>query len=415
MNALQEGTHPVAFPTETVYGLGANALSSLAVRGIYTAKQRPSDNPLIVHVASLEQLRSLLSPNLPSSTAAPDPIPAIYHPLISRFWPGPLTILLPLPIQPPVFAPEISHNLPTFAVRMPSSTLALALIRLAGLPLAAPSANASTRPSPTSAQHVLHDLDGRIELILDGGECDVGVESTVVDGLRDPPCVLRPGGVGLEEIRKVKGWERVTVGYGDSMQRGGSESQERSENVVEKVEEGPRAPGMKYKHYAPRARVVLVEAETGRAERNSNGDDSLVINAQTALQRLIDAAVTSGERSIGILRTRRWQVPRGKKVNPENESATTANATSLSPKLLQIATSTQDAPAIQLWDLVIGPTTQDVARGLFAALRELDLKGVESILVEGIPDGEQEEGQGSENDELAAAVMNRLRKAVAGG
>ncbi len=190
-HALQTSSIPVAFPTETVYGLGADATRSEAVRGIYIAKQRPSDNPLIVHVGSLDQLRALLRPpppkkvhtsnldrtndNLPSTpNPEDDPIPPIYHFAIRKFWPGPLTLLFPLPCPSP-FAPEVTNTLSTVGIRMPSSPLARLLISLSNRPLAAPSANASTRPSPTTAAHVLHDLDGRIEMILDGGSCEVGV------------------------------------------------------------------------------------------------------------------------------------------------------------------------------------------------------------------------------------------------
>lgn len=191
---LRDENIPVAFPTETVYGLGADATRSAAVRGIFEAKQRPSDNPLIVHVCSLQQLRTLLKPfgrdgasehsdTEPSLTKdTQDPIPDIYKPLINKFWPGPLTVILPTP-SGSVLAPEVTAGLRTFGARMPGNLLALALIKLANVPLAAPSANASTKPSPTAAEHVKHDLDGRIELIIDGGPCDIGVESTVVDGL----------------------------------------------------------------------------------------------------------------------------------------------------------------------------------------------------------------------------------------
>ncbi|MBE3042216.1 threonylcarbamoyl-AMP synthase, partial [Candidatus Bathyarchaeota archaeon] len=229
---LLESDTPVAFPTETVYGLGADARRSGAVKGIYAAKGRPSDNPLIVHVCDLQMLRELLTPAGELPALEPDPIPDIYKPLIERFWPGPLTILLPSP-QPARLAPEVTAGLPSFGARMPDSTLALALIKLADAPLAAPSANASTKPSPTAARHVLDDLDGRIETILDGGPCRVGVESTVVDGLCDPPVVLRPGGVSLEELRGCPGWEGAVKGYQDQSEVGKA---------------APRAPGMKYKH-----------------------------------------------------------------------------------------------------------------------------------------------------------------------
>lgn len=207
---LQSRDLPVGFPTETVYGLGADATRSASVRGIYTAKGRPSDNPLIVHVSDLQMLRQLLAPGDATNGATngqKDPIPDIYKPLIDRFWPGPLTMLMPVPGSSKL-APEVTAGLKCFGARMPSSPLALSLIKLTGAPLAAPSANASTRPSATTASDVLEDMDGRIEMILDGGSCQVGVESTVVDGLCDPPVVLRPGGVTLEDLRSCPGWEK---------------------------------------------------------------------------------------------------------------------------------------------------------------------------------------------------------------
>ncbi|KAH6686562.1 SUA5 protein, partial [Verticillium dahliae] len=234
---LRTNDTPVAFPTETVYGLGADATRSAAVKGIYAAKGRPSDNPLIIHVSDLTMLRRFLAPAAPSdasgappseasdapdaadAAAVEDPIPAIYKPLLERFWPGPLTILLPLPSPSPL-APEVTAGLPTFAVRMPASPLALSLIALADTPLAAPSANASTKPSPTAARHVLDDLAGRIELILDAGPCAVGVESTVVDGLCDPPVVLRPGGLALDRLRACPGWARAVKAYRDASEEG---------------------------------------------------------------------------------------------------------------------------------------------------------------------------------------------------
>ena len=268
---LRDSDIPVAFPTETVYGLGADATRSAAVRGIYNAKGRPSDNPLIVHVSSLSQLRRLLAPTDSSVSAPeppPDPIPQIYHQLISRFWPGPLTVLLPLPTPSPL-APEVTASLSTVAVRMPSSALALALIRLADIPIAAPSANVSSRPSPTTAAHVLHDLSGRIDMILDGGPCDVGVESTVVDGLTSPPVILRPGGVSIEMLRSCPGWEDVKVAYKDGAETG-----------------VPRAPGMKYKHYSPNARVLLFHGQMdGVSTKKYLGNG----------------------RSLGVLRTKNWQ------------------------------------------------------------------------------------------------------------
>ena len=394
--ALMYSSIPVAFPTETVYGLGANAASSKAVRGIYAAKQRPSDNPLIVHVSSLSMLRSLLAPNPNGS----DPIPAIYLPLIHRYWPGPLTLLLPNPPHSKL-APEVTAGLPTFAARMPSSRIALALIQTCALPLAAPSANASTKPSPTTAQHVLHDLKGRIKIILDGGPCDVGVESTVVDGLSDPPCILRPGGISIEEIRKVQGWESCVVGY-------------RDRSVGDLAEEcQPRAPGMKYRHYAPKARVVLVD--------RGAGDIAMV-------EELMARRAEAGVRSFGVLRTKSWKIPtggqqidsvEGNDVVPKasQDQINSAPPNKDGPLTLRKAcptTRNESPPSAQcllakhgdveynIWDVSIGPTVADVARGLFSGLRELDAKEVEVIYVEGI----------DEAGEAAAAVMNRLKKAA---
>lgn len=401
---LQEGTLPVAFPTETVYGLGADATSSSAVRGIYTAKQRPSDNPLIVHVASLSQLGRLLqSPpsTEPSPSSPADLIPPIYHPLIRRFWPGPLTIILPLPTPSPL-APEVTAGLSTFGARMPGSLIALLLIRLADRPVAGPSANASTKPSPTAAEHVAHDLAGRITTILDGGPCDVGVESTVVDGVSgDTPVILRPGGVSIDELRQCPGWENVGVAYKDKAEMGKEKEGKR---------EAPRAPGMKYRHYSPRARVVLFEAGTG----------------------VPSTAAVEGVRKVGTIRTKKW--PRGcglpvtaESLNgdgPEEHQGSAApsvtngvpasrqNAQGFSKMLETLMVRPTPKPQClvladdvgqEIWEVNLGAETKDIARGLFSALRELDKKDVDIILVEGI---DEREG------DVAAAVMNRLRKAA---
>ncbi len=218
----------VAFPTETVYGLGASAIDGAAVAQIFTAKGRPSDNPLIVHVADRESLSSVVSV-----------VPQSAEKLIERFWPGPLTLVLP---KRETIPGEVTCGLQTVGVRMPAHPVALALIRAAGVPLAAPSANRSGRPSPTAAEHVLEDLAGRIPLVLDGGETGLGLESTVIDMTVDPPVLLRPGGVTLEQICAEIGPVEVA-----SAVLGGDAG------------EAPRSPGMKYAHYAPKAHVVLVE------------------------------------------------------------------------------------------------------------------------------------------------------------
>ena len=380
--ALRTSDIPVAFPTETVYGLGADATRSAAVRGIYKAKQRPSDNPLIVHVSDREHLERLLRPPTQSEdTNGTSLIPAIYEPLIARFWPGPLTILVPNPPHTPL-APEVTSTLPTFGVRMPSAPLARLLIHLADRPLAAPSANASTKPSPTTAQHVYTDLHGRIDIILDGGPCGVGVESTVVDGLSNPPAILRPGGIGIEEIRACPGWEDVQIGYKDGALQGKS---------------APRAPGMKYRHYSPKAKVVLFE--TGR-------------DPAFAAKRILQDIPQQTPWSVGVVRTKTWQ--KGLKFAVEEESSNGTdhvgqpeNASSSSMKssnsITRLCVSNDSHQRFEMLDLPLGSDTHSIARGLFSALRSLDEKNVSVIYVEGISDVE---------GDLAAAIMNRLRKAA---
>lgn len=380
-NLLRTNDIPVAFPTETVYGLGADATRSAAVQGIYRAKQRPSDNPLIIHVDSIEMLNKLLNPSQNSPSVAKTPrvsLPEIYTPLIERFWPGPLTIILPNPSGSEL-APEVTSNLTTFGARMPSSPLARLLIHATDRPLAAPSANASTKPSPTTAQHVLHDLRGRIDLILDGGPSGVGVESTVLDGLCDPPAILRPGGLGIEELRQVPGWENVVLGYHDG---------------TLDVKEIPRAPGMKYRHYSPKARVVLFES--------GSKPEAVTRHVQKDLQ---DSAI--GAHTIGIVRTRNWK--QGLGLAPEDVVASTVKPVAAPidnlvnfPVPVQ-ATGSPSSRTKLAYDYHLGADTTSIAHGLFAVLRALDEFDVDVIYVEGISD---------RDGDLAAAVMNRLRKAA---
>ncbi|WP_286883184.1 L-threonylcarbamoyladenylate synthase [Aneurinibacillus sp. UBA3580] len=218
----------IAFPTETVYGLGGNGLVDETVEKIYTAKGRPSDNPLILHVADRVQLNELVAE-----------IPLMAEALMEAFWPGPLTIVFP---KKPGVAMRASAGLDTVAIRMPDHPLALALIRAAQLPIAAPSANLSGRPSPTTAQHVLEDLDGRIDGVLDGGPTGIGVESTVVDITGDVPMILRPGGVTAEQIVEITGEVAIDPG-------------------ILGEEAAPKSPGMKYRHYAPKGEMWLVRGE----------------------------------------------------------------------------------------------------------------------------------------------------------
>ncbi|KAG7832878.1 hypothetical protein KL919_004542 [Ogataea angusta] len=298
-------------------------LSSESVKSIYAAKNRPADNPLISHVSSIDQLkRKLMVPG--------QEIPEIYAPLIQKFWPGPLTILLPMPenVHDSPISQLVTSGQPTFAVRMPQNPVARALIHISDLPLAAPSANASTRPSPTTAAHVYHDLKGRIPLILDGGPCDVGLESTVVDGLCDPPMLLRPGGISLEQIKQAGGprWQNIVVA-------------KKTAGKLEPV----RTPGMKYRHYSPTAKVVLF---------NNCADGREKVKAYLEKNNLQN-------KKIALLKTRRF-----------------APANDISPLIS--------------YDGTLGNSGDEIQRNLFSALRALDAEEYDYILIEGV----EETGEG---------------------
>lgn len=230
----------VAIPTETVYGLGANALDEKAVSRIFSAKGRPQDNPLIIHIAGAEEIKRFC-----------ENVPEAAYKLAERFWPGPLTMVL----QRKAIVPAIvTAGLDSVAVRCPDNAVTLAIIRAAGVPIAAPSANLSGRPSPTCAQHVFSDLNGKIEAIVDGGRCGVGVESTIVDLTGAPPRLLRPGGVTVSEIEEIIG--KIEI----------------DEAVFRPLGEGEpaRAPGMKYRHYAPRAQVIILRGSLSAAASYAN-------------------------------------------------------------------------------------------------------------------------------------------------
>ncbi len=220
----------VGIPTETVYGLAANAFDENAVRKIFEAKGRPSDNPLIVHISKFEDLSPLVK-EIPEKVKA----------MADAFWPGPLTMIMKKSER---ISNVVSGNLDTVAVRMPKSEYARAIIENCGLPLAAPSANLSGSPSPTNAKYVFDDMNGRIPLIVDGGASEIGVESTVITFAEDPPRLLRPGGVTLEEMTALIG--EIVV----------------DDAVLNKLEDGKTAasPGMKYKHYAPNADITLIKS-----------------------------------------------------------------------------------------------------------------------------------------------------------
>ncbi len=225
----------VALPTETVYGLGANGLNEEAVAKIFLAKGRPQDNPLILHIANSSQMEQLCHS-----------IPDAAYRLADAFWPGPLTMVLP---ARPLIPKRTTGGLSTVAVRCPDSEITRQIIRLAGVPIAAPSANISGKPSTTTAQHVLHDHNGKIEAVVDGGPCTVGVESTIVDLTEERPRLLRPGGITPEQLIEVLG--DLVIDKAVTAQLSPNET--------------VKAPGMKYRHYAPQCQVIIVAGEAEKA------------------------------------------------------------------------------------------------------------------------------------------------------
>lgn len=313
----------VAFPTETVYGLGADALNGEAVLSLFRVKRRPLDNPPIVHICDVKDVYRLA-----------EMVPFRAKALMERFWPGPLTLIFK---QSEVVPDVTVAGLDTIAVRMPRHNVALALIRESGCPIAAPSANLAGKPSPTSAEHVLDDLGGRIDAVLDAGPTVVGVESTVLDLTVDPPQVLRPGGTPFEVLREALGGVELNPAV-----------------TAEKAlwMEKARSPGVKYKHYAPDAEVVVVEGE---------------VNAVVAKASELVKFYREEGRKVGVL-------------------ATDETATCYGGCVVKSLGSRRDLAV--------------VARNLFRLLREFDLEGVDVIVAEGVP----AEG-------LGLAVMNRLRKA----
>ena len=265
----------VAFPTETVYGLGGDAMYSEASAKIYAAKGRPSDNPLIVHIADMDALEDIAQS-----------VPEAAVKLADHFWPGPLTMIFPKKEAVPK---STTGGLETVAVRMPSHPVARALIRESGVYIAAPSANTSGRPSPTKAEHVKEDLDGRIDMILDGGAVGIGLESTIVDLSTGVPTILRPGYITGEMLEDVLGEVQVDPAI---------LSQKMNPNIVAK------APGMKYRHYAPKGQMTIIEGDTGKVvdeinrlvkEKTDEGCSVAVI----ATEETKDAYACANVRSVG--------------------------------------------------------------------------------------------------------------------
>lgn len=313
----------VAFPTETVYGLGADGMREEAAAKIYAAKNRPSDNPLILHIWSRDQLYEFAAE-----------VPEAAKKLMDAFWPGPLTLIFKKKPEVPY---GTTGGLNTVAVRMPNHPVAAALIRAAGTPVAAPSANTSGRPSPTRASHVVEDMDGRIEMILDGGECSIGLESTIVDVTGTVPVLLRPGYVSKEMLEELLGTVAV------------------DKAVTKKLAEGerPKAPGMKYRHYAPKAELTVYD-----------GKPETVVSHINALAK---TAVKEGRRVLIV-------------AAKEHEELYEAGEV-----------------------LVIGAALDDgeIARNLYDVLRECDARKADVIYSEMFRGGQ-----------LEGAIANRLMKAA---
>ena len=319
---LQEGKL-VAIPTETVYGLAANALDPQAVNAIFKAKGRPNDNPLIVHIADLSALPDVVSV-----------VPEKARVLMERFWPGPLTMIFK---KKDIVPAKATGGLDTVAVRFPNHPVARAIIRAAGLPIAAPSANSSGKPSPTRASHVEYDLNGKIDMIVDGGAAEWGLESTIVDVSDEIPMILRPGAVTKEMIEEVVGQVEIDPA------------------ILHKptADFKPKAPGMKYTHYSPKAEVFLVKGEQKAvAER---------INALAAAER-------AAGKKVGVMAT--------------EETKTLYHADII------LSLGSRAKP-------------EEIGANLFKTLRKFDFLGVDVVYSEVF----SEKGEGM-------AIMNRLNKAA---
>ena len=312
----------VAFPTETVYGLGANALDEDAVKKIFVAKGRPQDNPLIVHVANTK-IDNLV-----------EEVPEIAQKIMDRFWPGPITIIMK---KKDIIPNVTSANLDTIGIRMPNNDIALKLIELSNTPIAAPSANISGRPSPTDIERCVEDLSGRVDFIIGGEKSNVGVESTIVDCTVNPPLVLRPGGITLEMLREID--PKIEI----------------DKAIMEKPSDNlkPKAPGMKYRHYAPNAKVKIIKGDRKKTVEKIN--------------EMVHNYIDEGKR-VGIL------------------------------------SSKENASLYELGEIFIVGSKEnlsEVARNLFEGLRGLDDKKVDIILAESY----DEQGVG-------LAIMNRLQKSA---
>lgn len=399
---------PVAFPTETVYGLGADATNHVNISGIFAAKGRPSDNPLIVHVASKEHLERLTG----------EPIPAVYNDLVKDYWPGPLTILVPVP-KKSVFADNVHPGQNTIGFRVPSSKYARFLISATDKPIAGPSANSSGKPSPTTAQHVMEDLKGKINFILDGGSCDIGVESTVVDGLHDPPLILRPGGVSQNDLiahgkKHNNVWTNTAIGYKEAHQSNGIDHNQDQHDDTE----APRAPGMKYKHYAPTGKLILLMGENSQSK------------VKTELDSLVKSTSHTSTLTIAILPSTTWSpfgslpldsnhIDTGTDVDvpiPTSSSSSALTASSTDSSILPQPPKTTKYQSHTIHSLSLGHTPKQVAQSLFATLRTCDQLHCDYIIAEAPMRPKEEQdvdvAVDMEMDYYYDAVIERMRKAA---
>ena len=354
----------VAFPTETVYGLGGNGLDKEAAKKIYAAKGRPSDNPLILHVSSMEEVYPLVKA-----------LPEKAKKLMEAFWPGPLTLVLP---KSDLVPKESTGGLETVALRSPENALTLDLIRACGFPIAGPSANLSGRPSPTEASHVFEDLGGRIEGILEDGAVGIGVESTIVDLSEDCPTLLRPGAITIEDLEEVLG-EKIAIDptlLGKGMTEGFT----------------PKAPGMKYRHYAPKAEMILFK----KKEEEEN-------DLRAGQEEIAKSILSYGERELSD-----YPEKEVKKSVAEAILSYGEKELSVSPEKRVWILCGEDTASLYEGDgrftvQILGRREEPLSmtHNLFRLLRKADEEGAELILGECY----SEEGVGF-------ALMNRLKKAA---
>jgi L-threonylcarbamoyladenylate synthase len=339
---LLQQNETVVFPTETVYGLGANALSDEAVIKIFQAKGRPSDNPLIVHIADEHQLEDLVKD-----------IPEVARQCMQAFWPGPLTLVMKKQNN---ISQYVTAGLDTVGIRMPHHPVALRMIREAGVAVAAPSANRSGRPSPTTAQHVFEDLNGKVPLILDGGSTEVGLESTVLDVTVTPPLILRPGDITVEMLQQVIGEVRIDPGLVESTTK-------------------PKSPGMKYTHYAPKGNMTVLQGDPIKIRKE------IMAYSKEQLQKVPASR-------IGVLLS----------TKQPNDEAFCKSLYEIGVQTILAVEDSAEASERQYGD---EQQLRKFGATLYADLRTFDEHNIDTIYAEAVP------AHG-----VGVAIMNRMRKAA---